>query len=507
MPELPQDPIEKLIQRAHNHTHGAPPSFKGRLRARMAAEATVQKQTRMAYIKVAVAVAAALVIALVVSLNIDLFLPSRVQTPPPQAKDEPALPEDNSIEQPGPSDDNTPEQPVPAPTPEPEPKPDETIEKPQPTPEPEPEPEQPEDTVEKPNPEPEPKHPEETPEDVIEKPEPVQPGDTVKKPEPTQPEETKPVPSPADRVTVATLMSNDAKLEFRYDEQEWRKPEPGEIFYSGVQFKTGRSPVDVKLNGGAFARFDGELSLTKDLETYTFELTDDTLYVDNLALGAPVRAVANGIEAVMDDGVGVFYAVRNGHEVACLAGGITLGGTPVDPLTIRKASDRGVSDAKAWKGDRFLRNLPERLLSREDFETEPPGGMYRDGERLEDGVAVMDKAPRYIAFRHNPTLEVLPGMVVRVRLRTKNVSRLELELFTQTEIDLLKKNPQEMFKHIWKPEKNGDWFEIELRVEDIADNEDAEHFPEHGDLLRNFKLHFVGDKLEIDRVEFVRIQD
>ena len=63
-----------------------------------------------------------------------------------------------------------------------------------------------------------------------------------------------------------------------------------------------------------------------------------------------------------------------------------------------------------------------------------------------------------------------------------------------------------MFKHTFSPEANGEWFELELHIEQIPDNEDPEAFPEPGDLLRNFKLHFVGDKLEIDHVEFVRVQ-
>lgn len=498
MSELPHDPIDELIQRAHNNAHGAPPSFKGRLRARMAAEATVRRQTRIMYIKLGVAVAAVLILALAVGMNVHLFIPNQVESAQPQARDEEPKPSNEPARQPAPRDNTEPDaEPQPEPGPKPDDTPDDTIEEPEP--EPQPEPRQPDDTVERPEPG-EPKKP-------VDKPEPTQRKDTVEKPEPKTPEGTETEPQPATRIEVATLLSNTARLELRYGELDWRKPEPNEVFYSGVQLKAGRSPVDIKLMEGAYVRFDGEMSLTRARDVYTFALTDDTLYVDNLALGAPVHAVVNGFTAEMHDGVGVFYGMRNGLEVACLAGEISLMGEAVSPLTVRKATERGLSAAKVWKGDRFLKDLPERLLLREDFDKAPPGGMYGDGERLEYGIAIMDKPPRYIAFRYNPTLEVLPGTVLRVRLRTTNVSRLELELFARNEIELLKKNPEVMFKQILTPEKHGEWFEITLRIEEIPDNKDPEHFLAHGDLLRNFKLHYVGDKLEIDYVEFARAQE
>jgi hypothetical protein len=115
----------------------------------------------------------------------------------------------------------------------------------------------------------------------------------------------------------------------------------------------------------------------------------------------------------------------------------------------------------------------------------------------------MDKAPRYIAFRYNPTLKVLPGTVLRFRVRATDVSRLELELFTLVELRLLKRNDELMFKHTWAP-GNNEWQVIELRLEDIPQKDNAERKLTPGDLLRNFKLHFTGKKLEIDWVEFVR---
>lgn len=51
---------------------------------------------------------------------------------------------------------------------------------------------------------------------------------------------------------------------------------------------------------------------------------------------------------------------------------------------------------------------------------------------------------------------------------------------------------------------------MELRVEKISGRYDPNVFPNYGDELRNFKLHYQGGgkaKLEIDSVEFTRVQE
>lgn len=484
------DPMDELVRRAHERAPGAPSGFAGRLHARISAGHTQQRRARVIYIQSAIAVAAVVILALTIGLNPQWFVPvqGNVETQP-QAKSGP--------EQPAPKA-NTPVQ-----EPQPQPKPDNSAElapapepkqpdiQPEPTPEPTPEPKKPDDSVEQPQPELEPK----------------KPDDVVEDPQPKEPEDTTPTPdNPAERLLVATLLSVDAKVQVRYGKEAWRDWVSGESLYSGVHLSTGRAAIDLNLHGGGLARFDGEIGLTAEASGLKFDLVKDSIYIDNLGADNAVTVSADGHTAAMPDGVCFVIVDRNGVEAACLHGSLTLDGTTVEAGTYRKATARGVGDAKVFKGDGMLKNLPARVLLREDFEQAPPGGMYEEGERLEEGVAVCDRQPGHIAFRYNPTLTVLPGTVLRVRLRATDVNRLELELFTQPDLKLLKRNKEIMFKRIFRPDGD-DWQVFEFKLADITEKDNPDRKIEPGDLLRNFKLHFTGKKLEIDWVEYVRVQE
>ncbi|MCA8936136.1 MAG: hypothetical protein KDB68_08005 [Planctomycetes bacterium] len=503
MSELPYDPIDELLHRAHNDAHGAPPSFKGRLRARMAAETTVRKQTRLMFIKLGVGIAALLVLGVAIGMNTHLFLPEPEQTQPQARTNEPATPATSNTPAPENNQPAIDEQPAPEPEPEPAPEP-----KPEPKPTPE---TQPDDQIEeKPTPE-TPEQPQPKPE-----PQPVEPDDVVEEPapkpapevEPSKPESTEVKPESTGAVVLATRLG-DAKFEVRYGQQDWEDFTDQEL-REGISLKAGRDAVDLQLNGGGRARFNGEVVLTTEGSLTCFILADDSLYVDNLNTGEGVLVLGKGHTAAMGDGAGVFYATHLALEVVCLGGNVTLDDENVMPGFSRRANKRGVGDAKPFQGDRFLKGIPERSLIREDFDAPPAGGMYQDGERLENGVAIMDQEPRYLAFNFEPEAAVLPGMVLRFRYRTTDITKLELELFETGEIKLLKRTQPRLFKHIWMADKTGEWQTLELRVEEIANRDDQENFPTHGDLLRNFKLHYQGGekaKLEIDWVEFVRTQD
>ncbi|MCB9933371.1 MAG: hypothetical protein H6841_08115 [Planctomycetes bacterium] len=495
MSELPNDPMDELLRRAHNTAQGAPPEFMGRLRARMATEAGARKRARLMYIQTAAAVAAVVVIALVLGLNWQWFVSTQPTVQPETAErsNTPAPAKEPVFNTP----DIRPEPQLPANTPPAKPGNSEQPQPPEeprrvPEPEPEPTPEKPDDVVEQPK-----------PDDTVEQP---KPDDTVEQPKPTepkQPEGTEVKPEEPRRALQISVLG-EPKLRVKYEGSEWADY-AGEELFAGVQLKA-RGNVDLRLAGGGLARFNGELQLLRDGDALGFTVLDDSLYVDNLETGHAVTVTGAGHLATMENGVGVFYLVRDDFEVGCIAGALSLADTNVEPGTSRRVGARGVGEAKKLKVDSFLKDIPPRVLLREDFDTPPPGGMYQEGERLVNGVAVQESQPGFIAFRYNPTLMVLPGTVLRMRFRTTDVSRLELELFTDSEITPLKRNEQRMFKHTWKPEKNGEWTELELRVEEIPERDDPASFPTYGTLLRNFKLHFTGKRLEIDWVEFVRVQ-
>jgi hypothetical protein len=493
------DPTDQLVRKAHERSPGAPAGFAGRLHARISAEQTRLRRTRVIYIQSALAAAAVLILALTIGLNPQWFVPANDnEEPQPQAKSQPdqPLPKANAPVQGKPEP-----QPKPDNSAEPVPEPELPQIQPEPTSEPAPEPKKPDDSVEQPQPEPEPKKPEGAVEEP--RPEPKQPDDVVK--QPREPEGTEPVPENQGFRSARVDVVGEPKMRFKYNDAEWREYD-GSKLREGAMLKAGTSPVELTLDGGGIARFNGELRLTLEEDALCFVLVDDSLYVDNLETQNPVRVVGKDHAAEMTSGAGVFYVSRQALEAACLAGEVKLDDVQVPVGFSIRANKDGPGEASKFKGDSFLKNLPERILVREDFDEAPPGGMYDEGERLENGVALCDTQPGYIAFRHNPTLMVLPGTVVRMRIRTTGVNRLELELF-DSEITPLKRNKQRMFKHTWTPEKNGDWIEVELHVEEIPDNDDPEQFPTYGTLLRNFKLHFTGKKLEIDWVEFVRVQE
>ncbi|MCB9895311.1 MAG: hypothetical protein H6839_12740 [Planctomycetes bacterium] len=506
MSELPHDPIDELLHRAHNAAEGAPPEFMGRLRARMAAEAVADKRARLMYIRAGIAAAAVIILALVIGLNVEWFIPR------PQPVLEPGTAEATNTG--GNSPAVNPQAPDMRPEPQPEPQGNsepapETPEPKDPAPgeEPKPEPEKPENVVDKPAPEtPELKEP--TPE----QPEPNKPDDTVEEPKPVEPKEpegteVKPEQPKANAILASVI--GTTKLRVRYDGEAWHDY-VDEPLRDGARLSAGREPVALNLVDGGLAYFDGELRIAMEGESLVFSITSDNLYIDNLETGREIKIVAERYTAGMMDAVAAFFLERSEFVAAALVGTASLGGEGIQSGYSRRATSHGIGNERAFKGDRFLKDLPERVLLREDFDEPPPGGMYGEGERLENGVAVMDKAPRYIAFRYNPTLTVVPGMVLRIRYRTTDVNKLELELFTMVGLKLLKKNKETLYKRVFTPAKNGEWQEIEFEVAKIADNADPENFPTHGELLRNFKLHFAGGdkaKLEIDSVEFVRVQN
>ncbi|MCC7507986.1 MAG: hypothetical protein IT464_01265 [Planctomycetes bacterium] len=466
------DPVDDLVRRSIGQAPGAPAGFGARVRMRAQGEMAARRRARVAWLRAGVSVAAAALLVAFILLYVDFTppanpdtaqgneaAPSQAGTPTPEGKRKPG-PEAPAPKEPAPAaNDPLPRAPGndgPKPQPEREPEP-----KPQPEPAP-----KPEDTVETPKPEPKP-----------------EPGPTEAPPAP-------------ERVLIATVPDN-VKLRL-FENAQWRDAKAGDPIVAGTRMQARRGNIDLLLSGGEQIRFDGEITLGVHEGALLAELHNDGLYADNLGFERELLVRGEGLESRLAAGTALFSVSSGALTATCLEGRLTLGGEVVERRTERKATSRGVQRAREFQGDALLKAIPPRVIARYDFDVAPAGGLYGDGERLEGGAVVMDQKPYYIGFRHNATLAVLPGMRVRFRFRCTGVERLELEQFLADNT---------MFKHVWTPLKGGDWQEVELRLAEIPARDDADRRLQPGEALRNFKLHFVGSKLEIDWVEFVRVQE
>lgn len=467
------DPVDDLIRRSIAQAPGAPAGFGARVRVRAQGDVAARRRVRLAWLRAGVSVAAAALLVALILVYVDFTPPAKPDT----AKGNEAAPAPRAANsapgtqrQPGP-DVTAPEVPAPAPQ---DPLPGNPGDEP-----PQPKDPPPKLPDPKPHPTPAPK-----PEEAVEKPKPEP------KPGPTE------VPPAPKRVLVATVPAN-AKLRV-LESAQWRDAKAGDEIVAGTRMQARRGTVDLLLSGGEQVRFDGEITLGVHEGALLAELHNDGLYADNMGLERELLVRGEGLESRLTAGAAMFSVGTGALTATCLEGRLTLGGEIVERSTERKATNRGVQRAKEFKGDVLLRGIPARVIARYDFDVAPAGGLYGDGERLEGGSVVMDQKPYYIGFRHDATLTVLPGMRVRFRFRCTSVERLELEQFL---------SDNTMFKHVWTPAKGSDWQELEIKLEGLAGRDDPSRRLQAGDALRNFKLHFVGSKLEIDWVEFARIQE
>lgn len=467
---MPQpDPIDELVRKSLQAAPGASPGLAGRVRMRAQAELAQRRKVRVAWMRAGVSAAAAVLVVAFVLVYVDFTPPAQPET---ATKNEDAPRPEGRPGKPSPA----PNMPAPKPDderPEDEPWPDLPPAPPQPEPAPEPEP--------GPEPEPEPKG------EVIETPKPE--PETKPGPEPVPTES----PKPAQRVLLATVPAG-AKLSIM-EGGGWRDAKEGEEIRAGMRMQARRGYTDLQLIGGELLRFDGECVLGVLEDSLLAELADKSLYADNLGLSRRLLVRCNGHEASLA-GAGVFIAITGGMSAACLEGELVMGGEAVVRGTERRATVRGLQRPRDYKPDALVNTVPARVIAR--YEMDAGTDMYKEGERIEDGIAISDGKPWYIGFRHAPTLAVLPGMRVRMRYRCTGVTRLELEQFLPDD---------SMFKHVFTPARNGEWHELELRLADIPGREDPQRRLKPGELLRNFKVHHDAGKLEIDRVEFVRVQD
>jgi len=480
------DPSDDLVRRAVRDLPGASAATRTKLQQHFAAEQALARRARMIRVQAVVGLSAAAVLILAVFLNLDWF--RATFTPAPQQTAHGNQPETEPHKPADPQPSPVPDTNNPAPEPEPlppiEPAPRE-IERPAPTPE-QPTPKQPEPVEPKPAPGP-----------TVDEPKPVAP-DTPRNPDGTQVR-----PEPA-KVQIGRIVAGAPKVRVRYGAGDWADAGADLVFNSGVRLSVARGQADLWLSGGTLLRFDGEIALTRDGDLTTIAIESKSIYADNLGLNEPLALSVGDLRGSASSAVIVAQRDQSALELACMHGVASLGGEAVAPGFERRATTRSMGTAKKFAGSRLTRDLPARVVYREEFDKAPEGGLYGEGETIEGGNLVRRGGGNFAAFRYNPTVTVQPGMMLRFRARTRAVSALQLEVF------LDKPNDKNCFNQYFKPAKVNEWQVFEVRLADFADKQNPAVRMEAGQLLRNFKLHMEGTSdamVEVDWVEYVRIQE
>lgn len=482
---IPPDPTDELVRGAVARIPGAPPSIHAKLAQHFAAEQALARRARLIRVQAAVGVSVAALLMLAVFLNLDWFRATFTPVTPQTAQE-------NSPGQTPRQGDRS----KPAPSPE--------TNQPTRQPESEPLPELPPEEVVRPEPKPEQPAPE-SPEAIEPKPE---PGPSVEEPMPEpaapKPPEGTDVRPEVPKAVVAKLADSTSRVRVRYGAGDWTDATPELALNNGVSLSVPRGQAELWLSGGTLLRFDGEISLNRSDALTTVSIESKSVYADNLGLSEPLAFTVGELGGAMESGVAVARRDQAALELACVHGAATLGGEPVAPGNERRMSSRSVGAARKFAGSRLTRDLPARIVFREDFNTEPQGGLYGEGETIEAGSLTRRGAGNFAAFRYNPTVTVQPGMVLRFKARTRGVTQLQLEVFLDKPAD------NTCFNQRFKPAKDGEWQVFETRLADFPDKQDPKKKMSPGQLLRNFKLHIEGANdaiVEVDWVEYARIQE
>ncbi|MBK9975174.1 MAG: hypothetical protein IPP14_10420 [Planctomycetes bacterium] len=480
---------DQLVRRALEGAPGAHAGLRAKLSHQFSAEFALQRRARNLRIQAAAGCAVAAAVLLLVFLNLDWFRATVNEGSPPivSANDNPAAPvaprpgslPQNTVKPDG--AENTPaqnDQPGPA-------QPQQLVQEPKPAPEQKP-----------PTPEPA-KEPQPAPGPGVEQPK------TPQEAAPTPPKGTESTPTPA-KAVVARLDANAGKVRIRYGTDDWADLAANTDILAGANLSVSRGTAEVWLSGGSLLRFDGDIVLNTQDKHLLVQLESKSVYADNLGTSEALAFSVGELVAALPNGVAIARRDQAALELTCLLGDCTLGEEAVAPGFERRLTARGLGNAKKASPNRLTRDLPARVVYREDFDRTPPGGLYGDGEEMKDGLLSRTGAGNYAAFRYDPTVTVLAGMVLRFRARTRAITQLQLEVF------LDKPNDQRCFSQRLKPAKEGEWQVFEIRLADFADKLNPALKMTPGQLLRNFKLHLEGTaaaSVEIDWVEYVRIQE
>lgn len=344
--------------------------------------------------------------------------------------------------------------------------------------------------------------------DEVKKPEekpPEKQPETPRQPEGTEvkrpPVEPKPEERPVEPrqpavVAVVKELSRKGALKLRYaDAETWRAAESAEVLREGVQLSAS-GHADIRLSSGALLRFNGELVLGANVE-----IRSEDLYVDNLDC-AELKLQSGDLSAAMN-GIAVFSASRGTLSISCVQGNVSTSDGAVSAGKTANLTARGLSKAQPTNTETLarkhpmLRNLPERVLVREDFEAASKDRLDR-GE-LSEGIASANAKEAGVSIYFSDTFKLRAGDFVRFRYR---VSRAIEELVLQFGVE-----GQGNYRVMLTPVKVGEWLEVEVALTDLVRTLDKSSRIEIGGTMKFFQLWAIAPqavKLEVDWFEISR---
>ena len=311
----------------------------------------------------------------------------------------------------------------------------------------------------------------------------------------SQPTDSQPTQPPAaQRVVLATVthLSRNARLKMRRNANaDWESFDLRGEIEAGMTLSVSGT-ADLLVNASALLRFDGEVTISGELEALTVQIHKDRLYLDNVgspgridfSVGAVTCSLANGAVLASEQN-------RTSMEVHCLAGaGVTTAfGLVAGSARVRESGMTGMRVDADFYGTRFLRDLPDKVITRQDFShADAPlsTGEIRGGSA--HGIHSRGYPVR-VEVVMPTTRQLTQGEVLRMRVKFSAATTLEVALWDDSQ-RTMKFDVQEM--------PAGEWRELEFPLDAAA-----------GGFLRVLKIYAKDDTsdelaMEVDWFEIVR---
>ncbi len=303
-------------------------------------------------------------------------------------------------------------------------------------------------------------------------------------------------PTTAPATVIARIITPDARV--RIDDGSGWTELAGDAVLAGARLRSSR-PVDLRLANDVLVRFDGRLTVTSGDE---LELDEDRVWIDAVGLPAVMTVRAGDALLTIEDTEAALRLRRVGVELTCVQGRIATDDGVITSGVEALLGPRGLSSPEGFRRparDRFWANLPRRVLLREELDVQPAGkGLFKG--RLEGGAAIADEAGKAIGFTFERGVRVVPGAVLRIRMRNANATDVELEMRAE--------GIPGGFYLRFTPEEKGRWWVFERPLRDLPRREDADTMATAGEVLTDLRLDLwkeSGNRLEVDWIEIVRV--